>query len=41
MQRLVEGHGFVPMSREAAVKRAKERIEHGYVNLYSAFREKK
>lgn len=41
MQRLVEGHGFTPMSREAAARRAKERIEHGYVNLYSAFREKK
>jgi uncharacterized peroxidase-related enzyme len=41
MQRLVEGYGFTPMSREKAVKRAKERIEHGYVNLYSAFREKK
>lgn len=41
MQRLVEGHGFVPMSREQAVKRAQERKEHGYVNLYSAFREKK
>jgi alkylhydroperoxidase family enzyme len=38
MQRLVEGHGFVPMTREAAVKRARERIEHGYVNLYPAFR---
>lgn len=41
MQRLVQGYGFTPMTREAAVKRAKERIEHGYVNLYSAFREKK
>ena len=41
MQRLVEGYGFTPLTREAAVKRAKERIEHGYVNLYSAFREKK
>ncbi|MBB3181070.1 carboxymuconolactone decarboxylase family protein [Variovorax sp. Sphag1AA] len=40
MQRLVEGHGFTPMTREAAVKRAKERIEHGYVNLYAAFRQK-
>jgi uncharacterized peroxidase-related enzyme len=38
MQRLVEGYGFTPMTREAAVKRAKERIEHGYVDLYSAFR---
>lgn len=41
MQKLVEGHGFKPMNRPAAVKRAKERIEHGYVNLYAAFREKK
>ncbi|WPB55869.1 hypothetical protein [Xylophilus sp. GOD-11R] len=41
MQRLVQGFGFTPMTREAATKRAKERIEHGYVNLYSAFREKK
>lgn len=41
MQRLVEGYGFKPMSREAAVKRAQQRKEHGYVNLYSAFREKK
>jgi uncharacterized peroxidase-related enzyme len=41
MQRLVEGYGFTPMTREAAVKRAMERIEHGYVNLYSAFREHK
>lgn len=38
MQRLVEGHGFIPMSREKAAVRAKERIEHGYVNLYPAFR---
>lgn len=41
MQRLVEGYGFTPMSREAAVKRAKQRIEHGYVNLYAAFRKDK
>jgi uncharacterized peroxidase-related enzyme len=41
MQRLVQGHGFTPLTREAAVKRAKERIEKGYVNLYSAFRESK
>ena len=40
MQRLVQGYGFVPMTREKAVRRAKERIEHGYVNLYAAFREK-
>jgi uncharacterized peroxidase-related enzyme len=41
MQRLVQGYGFTPMTREHAVKRAKQRIEHGYVNLYAAFREKK
>ena len=40
MQRLVEGHGFVPMSREVAAKRAQQRVERGYVNLYPAFREK-
>ncbi len=41
MQKLVEGHGFTPMTREMAVKRAKPRIEHGYVNLYAAFRQHK
>ena len=41
MQRIVEGHGFVPMSRELAAKRARQRLEHGYVNLYPAFREQK
>jgi uncharacterized peroxidase-related enzyme len=40
MQRLVEGHGFSPMSRELAAKRAKQRVERGYVNLYPAFRNK-
>ena len=39
MQRLVEGHGFIPMSPEIAARRALERIERGYVNLYPAFRE--
>jgi uncharacterized peroxidase-related enzyme len=38
MQRLVEGHGFTPMSREVAAKHAKRRVELGYVNLYPAFR---
>jgi len=41
MQRLVQGYGFIPMSREAAVKRAKERVDLGYVNLYSIFRKNK
>jgi uncharacterized peroxidase-related enzyme len=40
MQRIVEGHGFVPMSRELAAKRAQQRLHHGYVNLYPAFRER-
>jgi uncharacterized peroxidase-related enzyme len=40
MQRLVEGHGFVPMSQETAARRARQRLEHGYVNLYPVFREK-
>jgi alkylhydroperoxidase family enzyme len=39
MQRLVEGHGFTPMSRDAAAKRAQRRVERGYVNLYPAFRD--
>ncbi len=39
MQRLVEGHGFTPMSCETAAKSAKQRVERGYVNLYPAFRE--
>ncbi len=41
MQRLVEGHGFTPLSREAAAKGAKRRVERGYVNLYRAFRDEK
>jgi alkylhydroperoxidase family enzyme len=39
MQRLVEGHGFVPMARDVAADRARERLARGYVNLYPAFRE--
>jgi hypothetical protein len=41
MQRLVEGFGFTPMSQEDAVKRAQQRKELGYVNLYSIFRKDK
>ena len=40
MQRLVEGHGFVTMSQELAAKRARQRVERGYINLYPVFREK-
>jgi uncharacterized peroxidase-related enzyme len=37
MQRLVEGHGFTPFSKEVAMKHARRRVELGYVNLYPAF----
>lgn len=37
MQRLAEGHGFTPWSREVAAKHAKRRVELGYVKLYPAF----
>jgi uncharacterized peroxidase-related enzyme len=39
MQRLVQGFGFVPLSREVAAEHAKRRVRLGYVNLYPAFRE--
>ena len=39
MQRLVEGHGFVPMSRDVAAERAQRRLELGYVNHYPALLE--
>jgi len=38
MQRLVEGHGFTPMTPEHAATQAKRRVELGYVNLYPEFR---
>ncbi len=41
MQRLVEGHGFTPMTREHAAAQAKRRVELGYVNLYPEFRQPK
>jgi hypothetical protein len=41
MQRLVEGFGFIPMTQEQAIKRAQQRKELGYVNLYSVFRKDK
>jgi uncharacterized peroxidase-related enzyme len=41
MQRLVQGFGFTPVSREAAAKHAHKRVERGYVNLYPAFRDRK
>ena len=41
MQRLVEGHGFVPMSHEVAAERARRRLELGYVNLYPTLRDRK
>src|SRR5260221_6640166 len=41
MQRLVEGHGFTPMTPEAAAGRAKRRVQLGYVNLFPEFRDAK
>jgi uncharacterized peroxidase-related enzyme len=41
MQRLVEGHGFTPLSPEGAMKAAKERVRLGYVNLFPEFRQDK
>ena len=41
MNRLVEGHGFVPMSPARARKNAEKRVELGYVNLYPEFADKK
>ena len=38
MQRLVQGHGFTPMTRDVAAKHARRRVELGYVNHYPAFR---
>jgi len=34
MQRLAQGFGFTPMTKEAAAARAQQRKELGYVNLY-------
>lgn len=38
MHRLVAAYGFTPLSREAAAKKAKKRLELGYLNLYPKFR---
>lgn len=39
MHRLVSAYGFIPMSREAAARKASKRVELGYVNLYPEFKE--
>ncbi len=41
MQRLVQGYGFTPMTQEAAAKRARNRVQLGYVNLFPEFRDAK
>ena len=41
MSRFAGGHGFAPLTREAAAKRAVQRVEQGYVNLYPTFRKDK
>jgi hypothetical protein len=40
MQRIVEGHGFTPMTRDVARENAKKRAKLGYVNLYPEFQKK-
>ena len=37
MQRLVEGYGFIPLSKEVAKEHAQRRVKHGYVKMYRAF----
>lgn len=41
MHRLVAGFGFRPLDREIAASHAKKRVEHGYLNIYRAFRERR
>lgn len=38
MRCIAQAYGFTPMSREQAERKALKRIEHGYLNLYPAFR---
>lgn len=40
MQKLVEGHGFIPLKPEVARDHAKKRVQLGYVNLYPQFAKK-
>ncbi len=40
MSRLVEGYGFTPMDQATAKRRAKERVDLGYVNMYPVFADK-
>ena len=40
MQRIVEGHGFTPMTREVARQNAEKRARLGYVDLYPTFQKK-
>ncbi len=38
MRCVAQAYGFTPMSREQAAAKALKRIEHGYLNLYPAFK---
>lgn len=38
MHRLVAGCGFAALDRRTATSHARKRVEHGYVNIYRAFR---
>lgn len=37
MQKLVHGYGFVPLDKDEAIKRAKGRVEKGYVGIFPEF----
>ena len=41
MQRLSAGFGFTPLTREAAARHARKRVERGYVNVVTQFRDGK
>lgn len=41
MRCIAQAYGFTPMSDEQAAKKALQRIEHGYLDLYPAFRSEK
>jgi uncharacterized peroxidase-related enzyme len=37
MHRIVAGHGFIPLAKDEAARRAKERAELGYVKIFPEF----
>lgn len=39
MQRIVQGHGFVPLTKEEAARRAAECAQLGYVKIFAEFKD--